>query len=124
MAVTAAYLQRGEALDYWNTTEETIPHGVIIPIGTRIGVTGCEIPPGRLGSLHVCGVFRVRKTDTAAIAMGQTVYFDGTGITGQASSSGGAEKSEASAADTVIEVGYAAAPAGEDDETVLVKLNG
>ncbi len=111
MAATAAYLQRGEALDYRNTTEETIPHGVILTIGTRVGVTGCEIPPGQLGTLHVCGVFRVKKTDTAAMTMGQTAYFDGTGVTGTSS-------------DTAIEIGYIAASAEAADETVLVKLNG
>lgn len=111
MAPTATYLQRGEALDYRNTTEETIPHGTIVTIGTRIGVTGCEIAPGKLGSLHVCGVFRIKKTDTAAMEQGQTAYFDGTGITG-------------TSGDTAIEVGYVAEPAEAAEETVLVKLCG
>lgn len=112
MAPTATYLQRGEALDYKNDTEATIPHGTIITIGTRIGVTGCEIAPGKVGSLHVCGVFRIKKTGSAAIKQGQTVYFDGTGITDEANG------------DTNIEVGYAAEPAEAADETVLVKING
>lgn len=133
MAPTATYLQRGEALDYRNTTEETIPHGTIVTIGTRIGVTGCEIPPGKLGSIHVCGVFRIKKTDTAAIGIGQTVYYDGTGITGQApkppSGGGGSVQSQSegdstTAEDTAIEVGYAADDAAASDDTVLVKLNG
>lgn len=111
MAPTATYLQRGEALDYRNTTEETIPHGTIVTIGTRIGVTGCEIPPGKLGSLHVCGVFRIKKTDTAAMEQGQTAYFDGTCITG-------------TSGDNAIEVGYVAEAAEAAAETVLVKLNG
>ena len=111
MAPTATYLQRGEALDYRNTTEETIPHGTIVTIGTRIGVTGCEIPPGKLGSLHVCGVFRIKKTDAAAMEQGQTAYFDGTGITGTSD-------------DNAIEVGYVAEAAEAAAETVLVKLNG
>ena len=111
MAPTATYLQRGEALDYRNTTEETIPHGTIVTIGTRIGVTGCEIPPGKLGSLHVCGVFRIKKTDAAAMEQGQTAYFDGTGITG-------------TSGDNDIEVGYVAEAAEAAAETVLVKLNG
>ena len=111
MAPTATYLQRGEALDYRNTTEETIPHGTVVTIGTRIGVTGCEIPPGKLGSLHVCGVFRIKKPDAAAMEQGQTAYFDGTGITG-------------TSGDNAIEVGYAAEAADAAAETVLVKLNG
>lgn len=74
-------------------------------------MTGCEIPPGKLGSLHVCGVFRIKKTDAAAMEQGQTAYFDGTGITG-------------TSGDNAIEVGYAAETADAAAETVLVKLNG
>lgn len=134
MAPNATYLQRGEALDYKNSTTELIPHGTIVVIGTRIGVTGCDIPPGQLGTIHVCGVFKIKKTDTDAISLGQTVYYDGTGITGQPSTlsvqsesgDGDGDDGEGDAAmvDTAIEVGYAAADADAGDETVLVKLNG
>jgi predicted RecA/RadA family phage recombinase len=133
MAPNATYLQRGEALDYRNTTETTIPHGTIVTIGPRIGVTGCDIPPGQLGTIHVCGVFRIKKTDAAAIGIGQTVYYDGTGITGQVStasnsasvqSDGGAGQESGTTEDTAIEVGYAAADAAASDETVLVKISG
>lgn len=129
MAPTATYLQRGEALDYKNTTTALIPHGTIVAIGTHIGVTGCDIPPGQLGTLHVCGVFRIKKTDTTAISLGQTVYYDGTGITGQAPTpsvtpQAQGDSSSATAEDTAIEVGYAAADAAAADDTVLVKLNG
>lgn len=130
MAPNATYLQRGEALDYKNSTTEVIPHGTIVVIGTRIGVTGCDIPPGQLGTIHVCGVFRIKKTDTDAITIGQTVYYDGTGITGQPSTASvqneGEDEDESNAAtvDTAIEIGYAADAAAAGDETVLVKLNG
>ena len=125
MAPNATYLQRGEALDYKNETEATIPHGTIVTIGPRIGVTGCDIQPGRLGTIHVCGVFRIKKTDTAAIGIGQTVYYDGTGITGQPTMQiDDGDEDETAAVDTAIEVGYAAADAAATDETVLVKING
>lgn len=106
---TAAYLQRGEALDYTNATEETIPHGAVVTVGTRIGVTGCPIPPGKTGTLHMVGVFEISKTGTAAVEQGATVYFDGTGITDTAGD---------------IVAGYAAAPAAASDTTILVKLCG
>ena len=98
---TAAYLQRGEALDYTNATEETIPHGAV--------VTGCPIPPGKTGTLHMVGVYEVKKTGTAAVEQGAAVYLDGDGIT-----------------DTEGDVvaGYAAAPAAANDATILVKLCG
>lgn len=132
------YLQRGEALDYTNNTDELIPEGVVIVIGSRIGVTGCPIPPGQTGSLHVCGVFEFEKTDTAEVEMGQIVYFDGTGITSAAASeaaddSEGGENTdttettdtadEAEAAVSVV-AGYAAAPAAADATTILVAING
>lgn len=135
------YLQRGEALDYTNNTDELIPEGVVIVIGSRIGVTGCPIPPGQTGSLHVCGVFEFEKTDTAEVEMGQIVYFDGTGITSAAASeaaddSEGGEDAdatdttettdtadEAEAAVSVV-AGYAAAPAAADATTILVAING
>ena len=49
----AEYLQRGEALDYTNATEDTIPAGAIVAIATRLGVAGCDIPPGKTGSLGI-----------------------------------------------------------------------
>jgi len=105
----AKYLQRGEALDYVNATDEPIPAGAVVTIGGRIGVAGCPIPPGETGSLHVTGVFEIAKTGTAAIEQGKTVYFDGTGITDTAGD---------------VEAGYAAAPAEASAETILVKLCG
>lgn len=108
----AEYLQRGESLDYTNATDELIPDGTVIAIKDRIGVTGCPIPPGRTGSLHVVGVFEIKKTGTAAVEMGQTVYFDGTGIT------------DASGGENSCTAGYAAAPAAASDETILVNING
>ena len=105
----AEYLQRGESLDYTNATEDTIPDGAVVAIGSRVGVTGCPIPPGRTGSLHVVGVFEIAKTGTTAVELGQTVYFDGTGVTDTAGD---------------VVAGYAAAPAAAGDDTILVKING
>lgn len=110
MATTAMYKHRGEALDFKNSTAELIPADTIIVIGAIIGVTGSDISPGQTGALHVTGVFKIKKTGTAAIQQGQTVYFDGTGITDVKS--------------TNTEVGYAAAPAEAADAFIQVKLRG
>ncbi len=107
----AEYLQRGETLDYTNATDDLIAAGAVVKIGDRIGVTGCPIPSGKTGSLHVVGVFEIKKTGTAAIEMGQTVYFDGEGITNEKGVSG-------------TLAGYAAAPAAESDTNIPVKLCG
>ena len=114
----AEYWQRGEALDYTNATDALIPANTIVQIGSRIGVTGTDIAPGEVGSLHVGGVWEIGKTGATEIAMGQTVYFDGTGITAAADDG----KSEGATA--YVEVGYAAANAAAGDTTILVKLRG
>lgn len=106
----AVYWQRGEALDYKNSTSETIQENTVVPINTRVGVTGTAIAPGEIGSLHVCGVFELPKADTTEIAMGTMVYSDGDGIT-------------ATAGDN-IPAGYAAQNAAAEAKTVLVKLLG
>ncbi len=115
----AAYWQRGESLNYTNTTNQIIDANTIIPIGERIGVAGTVINPGEVGSLHVTGVYEMPKTGTSEIGMGVSVYFDGEGITGAADNGKtGDEKASYPAA------GYAAKRAGADDEVILVKLPG
>lgn len=106
----ATYWQKGEALDYKNTTTETIPENTVVAINTRVGVTGTAIAPGETGSLYVCGVFELPKADTTEITMGMLVYSDGDGIT-------------ATAGDNVP-AGYAAQNTAAEAKTVLVKLLG
>lgn len=114
----AEYWQRGESLDYVNTGSTTIEAGTVIASGDHIGVTGCGIAPGMVGSLHVCGTFKLPKTGTAAIAMMKDVYWDGSGITDEA------DDGEQSDPTSYIKVGMAAAAAAAADTTILVKLNG
>ncbi len=106
----AAYWQRGESLDYVNRTNAVIEANTIIAITGRIGVAGTSINPGEKGSLHVTGVYEIKKTGTAEISMGAAVYFDGNGITNTASGN--------------TPAGYAAQTAAAGDATVLVKLMG
>lgn len=107
----AEFWQRGEALDYTNTTTATIPANTIVKIGDHIGVTGTDIEPNKVGSLHVGGIWEIPKTGTNNIDMGATVYFDGSGITDTATTGNTA-------------VGYAAASATAEDTKILVKLDG
>lgn len=107
----AEFWQRGEALDYTNTTTATIPANTIVKIGDHIGVTGTDIEPNKVGSLHVGGIWEIPKTGTKKIDMGATVYFDGNGITDTAAAGNTA-------------VGYAAASATAEDTKILVKLDG
>ncbi len=106
----ATYWQRGESLDYVNEGSAVIEANTIIDFGTRIGVAGTSINPNEKGSVHVAGVYEIAKTGTEEIAMGAAVYFDGTGITNNATDS--------------TPAGYAAAKAKADATVVLVKLLG
>ena len=107
----ATYWQRGESLDYKNTTDAIIPENTVIAISTRIGVTGTAINPGEVGSLHVSGVFEMpKKTESEVITLGANVYFDGTGITATASGN--------------TPAGYAVEKSDATSATVLVKLLG
>lgn len=111
----ARYLQRGESLDYKNSTGAMIEAGSIISLVTRIGVAGTDIAPGEIGSINVCGVFRVPKTKAADIPMGTAVYFDGTGIT--------TDENDGNT-NAYMPAGYASADAAAADETILIKLQG
>lgn len=109
--VTAEYVQRGETLDYKNSTDTAIPCDTVVAVGGRLGITGGEIKPGELGALHMVGVFKLPKSGEGAIEMGTAVHFDGAGIT-------------ATAAEGTTPAGYAAAPSEASDKFVLVKLPG
>lgn len=105
----AVFWQRGEALDYTNKGVSVIEANTVIDLSTRIGVAGTDIAPGQTGSLHVTGIYEIKKTGTKEIALGAAVYFDGTGITDDTSGT---------------PAGYAAADTGADDTVILVKLQG
>ena len=114
----ATYLQRGEALDFVNKTESTIPAFTILVVGDMVGIAGTDIEPGATGVIYVCGVFEMPKSTDAAISMGTKVYFDGTGVTLEATSGEGDDATS----NTLI--GYAAADATATDSVVIVKLIG
>lgn len=105
----AVYWQRGESLDYFNNTDTAIEANTIIDLGTRIAVAGTTINPKEKGSIHVTGIYEMKKTGTEAIAMGAAVYFDGTGITNE---------------DGSTPAGYAAAAVEAEATVILVKLLG
>lgn len=105
---SATYWQRGESLDYVNSGNTIIAANTIVALTGRIGVIGTDIKPGEKGSIHVSGVYEIAKTGTAALTMGQEVYFDGTGITNTSSGN--------------TPAGFAAAAAASGDTVCLVKI--
>lgn len=113
----AAYWQRGESLDYVNSTTKKIEVGDVLTLGNRIGVAGTDMEPGALGSVHVTGVYEFDKKDTTELTVGFAVYLTADGITSSAS--------EGSGDDTVNHVlaGFVAATSPAKSTKVYVKIN-
>ena len=107
----AEYWQRGEVIDFTNSTETKIDANEIVVFGKRLGVAGTPIEPGETGSLHVFGVFEMPKKADEEIAAGAAAYYDPD-----------AEAITATAGD--ITAGYATEAAAAADTTVKVKLLG
>lgn len=106
----ATYWQRGETLDYTNSTSKTIEANTIVKVGDIVGVIGTDIEPNEIGTLHIAGVFEMpKKTASEVIEMGKKLYFDGTtGVTATDSEN--------------TYVGISASASSATDATVLVKL--
>lgn len=102
----ATFYQKGESIDYINTTEATIEANTVIAVGKKVGVAGNDIKPGEKGSLMLEGVYRMAKNGESNIAFGANVFFDGTGI-------------KATGTDAI---GIAVAASGTSENTVLVKI--
>ena len=81
-------------------------------IGDRIGVAVMDIPVGKMGSVHVSGVFEMDKADATEIPIGKAVYLSDAGITATA-----VEGSTTLA-------GFAAVTAAADAPKIFVKING
>lgn len=112
----AAFWQRGEALDYTNSTVNKIEANTIVKYGSRIGVVGGDIAPGETGAIHVTGVFDMPLSDAAGIDAGADVYWDGTGITASADNGGNPATAHTRA-------GFVAAATASGAKTILVKIN-
>ena len=107
----ATYYQRGEILDYVNSSNKDIAAGSIVAIGNRVGVAGTDIPVGAVGTLAVEGVFIMPKAASLAISQGDEVYYNDT--------NGNIDKTASG-----VPAGYAVIAAGASDTEVFVKLKG
>lgn len=101
----AIFYSKGECIDY--RPETAVAAGEIVVQGKLVGITRLDIPAGTLGSLAVCGVFKVAKGSSVTFAAGAEVYLEG----GTAATTG----------DTKI--GLAVADAAAGDAYVQVLLN-
>lgn len=70
----AKYWQRGEKIDFLNSTSATIKNGEVVTLGERIGIAGDDIPAGKVGVVVMTGVFKIPK-DSSTVKVGNTLYF-------------------------------------------------
>ncbi|MEE1137307.1 MAG: DUF2190 family protein [Acutalibacteraceae bacterium] len=103
----AIYSNRGESIEFLNSTDATLETGEIVSIGgTRVGVVGAAINAGCIGTVLVVGVYAMPKA-AGAIEQGAALYYaDGT----------------VSASEGGVPCGWAESAANESAATVRVKI--
>ncbi|QNU67257.1 DUF2190 family protein [Ruminiclostridium herbifermentans] len=72
------FIQKGERIDYTNSTSGAIGYKDIIPLVTRIGIAQEDIAIGATGTVAVTGVIELPADNTAAFAVGEQLYWDST----------------------------------------------
>jgi len=103
----ARFKHDGKAIDFFPL--ENVPAGSVIVRGSLVGITKLDIPAGRLGALHVVGVFEVVKANIA-MPLGSRVYWNDTTKQAVLDAAGNAQ------------LGIAVLDAAVDDEIVLVRI--
>ncbi|MGC9455751.1 MAG: DUF2190 family protein [Phycisphaerae bacterium] len=110
---TASFVHNGSSIDY--TPGSDVSAGDVVVQGDLVGITKTPIAANALGSLAVVGVFDLPKATGSgeAIAAGVKVYWD--------VADGVAKTDDESGANKLL--GKTVAAAGDDDETVRVRLS-
>lgn len=103
----AKYWQRGEKIDFLNSTSSTIKNGEVVTLGERIGIAGDDILAGQIGTVVLTGVFKIAK-DSSNIKIGNALYFSNDKVT--------------STKTGIVVAGMAVADAGTDATEALVRL--
>ena len=113
---TVKFVQTGDSVDY--TPEADVAAGAVVVQNDLVGVTKLDIKADALGALAVTGVFDFPKATGggSAIEAGKKVYWD---------------EAEEVATESDVGAGYVDNPylgktvkaAGDDDETVRVRMS-
>lgn len=108
----AVFRQEGNAIDYIPAAD--VAAGDVVVLGQLIGVAKLDIAANSLGALALVGVFTFPKTAGVgtAIAPGAKLYWD---VAEQV-----AKEDDEAGANAYL--GKAVAAAGDDDETVPIRL--
>ena len=113
----AVFKQRGDAIDYIPSTD--VPAGTVVVQNDLVGITKLDIPANVRGALAVTGVFPTKKATGAgtAIDAGIKLYWnDAAKVATPDADDGG------SPAVPYPYMGKSIAAAGDDDETVELRL--
>lgn len=109
----ARFIHDGKSVDY--TPSAAVTAGDVIVQGELVGIAKLDIEANRLGALAVTGVFDLPKATgvSSAIAAGAKVYWDAGDSVAKTDDESGSNKY----------IGKTVAAAGDDDETVRVRLD-
>jgi predicted RecA/RadA family phage recombinase len=110
---TAVFVHEGDAIDY--TPGADVAVGDVVVQSELVGVAKQAIAASSLGALSVKGVFDFAKATGAstAIAVGAKVYWDATNKVATTDDATGTNKL----------IGKVVLAAGDDDETVRVRMS-
>lgn len=73
----AVFVQKGDNIDYINTTGAEIGYMDVVPLGSRIGVALEPIAIGATGTVSTTGVYSIAADSTAAFLTGDALYWSG-----------------------------------------------
>ena len=72
------YLQKGERIDYVNSSENTIKYLDVVAGTDKVFIAAEEIAPGATGAVYSEGVFELKAKSGEAFTFGQALYYDST----------------------------------------------
>lgn len=72
------FIQKGERIDYVNSSENTINYLDVVAGTNKLFVAAEEIAPGAVGAVYAEGVFELKAKKTDVFTFGQTLYYDAT----------------------------------------------
>ncbi len=72
----ANFIQKGDVIDFTNTTEIDIAYGQVVVLGNHVCVAAECIKAGEAGGLRTNGVFEFDADKNVEIKIGDQVYYD------------------------------------------------
>lgn len=110
MAKATSFVQKGESIDWTNSTGADIGYRDVIPLGGRIFIAGENIANGATGTIQSEGVWELPADNTTAFVVGDVLYWDAAA--NQLTKTAGTYKA-----------GYCTAPKVQSDTVAWAKIN-